>query len=78
MTELSQLGGPIALKKFGMFRTFVQTLVNNTRDKVCTCRRQAMLGAFRAITGDTLCEFTGIFDINVIFSKRKYKTQLKN
>jgi len=78
VNELSTLGGPINLKNFGLFRSFVQSLVDKTRYKVFDCRKQAMLGAFKAVTASVLPDFYGDLDLTVMFSKRKYKTQLKS
>jgi len=78
MTELSRLGGPINLCKFGLFRRFVQDLIVKTRDKVCNCRRNAMLAAFKSSTAESMCDFTGNFDLTLTFNKRQYKTYLKS
>ena len=78
MNELSKLGGPVNLFKFGLFRRFVQDLIDKTRNKVCNCRKDAMLGAFRASTAESMCDFTGNFDLTLMFNKRQYKTHLKS
>jgi len=74
MNELSTIGGPINLAKFGLFRSFVQTLITSTRINVCNSRRDAMLGAFRAFTSEAVCELPDPLDVTVMFSKRQYKT----
>jgi len=61
-----------------MFRSFVQALVDKTRHQVHEGRRQAMISAFKAVTAEVIPDFYGSLDLVVMFSKRKYKTQLKS
>lgn len=77
LDELVKLSGPTNLQNFGLFRRFVQTLIVNTRNNVCCCRRNAFLSALKALVAESIIDFEGKLDLKLIFSKREYKTQLK-
>ena len=75
--RLSDLGGPLNLGKFGMFRSFFQTLIDKMRDKVINTRKGAMRSAFKAVGYKYFDEFIKPVPATIIFGDREYALQMK-
>ena len=67
---LSDLGGPSSLGKFGMFRSSVQMLLDETRLKINHAKSDSMRSAFRAMLGNTFHDFESPVTATMILGKR--------